>query len=61
VVGSRLSGAGFGGCTITLLEEAAVPTFLERVPREYAARTGQQAVVHVCRAAPGASMLETWT
>jgi len=60
VVGSRLSGAGFGGCIISLVEEAAVPHFLERVPREYAARTGKQAVVHVCRAAPGASTEHNW-
>jgi len=61
VVGSRLSGAGFGGCIISVVEETAVPHFLERVPREYAARTGRQAVVHVCRAAQGASAVQNWT
>jgi galactokinase len=60
VAGARLSGAGFGGCIIALVEEAAIPQYLERVPREYLARTGRQAVVHVCRAAPGASA-ENWT
>jgi len=59
VIGSRLSGAGFGGCTISLVEERAVPHFLERVPREYLARTGREAVVYVCRAAPGASATQT--
>ena len=61
VVGSRLSGAGFGGCIISVVQETAVPHFLESVPREYCNRTGRQAVVHVCRASPGASATENWT
>ena len=40
VVGSRLTGAGFGGCTISLVRHAAVAPFREAVEREYPARTG---------------------
>ena len=56
VYGSRLSGAGFGGCTLSIVEEDAVPDFLERVPALYRERTGREAQPHVCRAAPGASV-----
>jgi galactokinase len=56
VLGSRLTGAGFGGCTISLVAEDAVDEFLDRVPAEYRARTGREAQPHVCRAAPGASV-----
>ncbi|NJD10649.1 MAG: galactokinase [Gemmatimonadetes bacterium] len=61
VVGARLSGAGFGGCTISLVNESAVAEFLEHVPRAYRARTGRPATVHVCRAAAGASATDNWT
>lgn len=56
VLGSRLTGAGFGGCTVSLVKEDAVEEFLERVPAEYRRRTGRDAQPHVCRAAPGASV-----
>ena len=56
VYGSRLSGAGFGGCTLSLVALDAVPEFLERVPAEYRDRTGRTATPHVCRAANGASV-----
>lgn len=56
VYGSRLSGAGFGGCTLSLVHEDAVIDFVTRVPAEYEARTGRAAVPHVCRAAVGASV-----
>ena len=60
VAGSRLSGAGFGGCVISLVHEDAVPEFTDRVPREYHARTGRTAEVHVCRASPGAGTSDAW-
>ncbi|HEX7118389.1 MAG TPA: galactokinase [Longimicrobiales bacterium] len=57
VYGSRLSGAGFGGCTVSLVAEDAVADFLRIVPATYRAATGRTATVHVCRAAAGASLL----
>lgn len=60
VAGSRLGGAGFGGCVISLVHQDAIPEFLERVPREYHARTGHTAEVHVCRASPGAGTSDAW-
>lgn len=60
VAGSRLSGAGFGGCVVSLMHQDAVPEFSDRVPREYHARTGLTAEVHVCRPSPGAGTSDAW-
>lgn len=57
VYGSRLSGAGFGGCTISLVATWAVPGFLDRVPEEYRRQSGHDASLWVLRAADGASLL----
>ena len=40
VIGARLTGAGFGGCTINLVRRDAVPALREAVMQEYPARTG---------------------
>ena len=58
VYGSRLSGAGFGGCTLSLVAAEAVPVFLEQVPTEYRSATGRDAVMHVLRPSAGASNLD---
>ncbi|UCG27880.1 MAG: galactokinase [Bacteroidales bacterium] len=40
VLGSRMTGAGFGGCTVTLIKENAVGKFIEKVGAEYKRKTG---------------------
>lgn len=40
VVAARMTGAGFGGCTVNLVERAAFPAMREAIEREYPARTG---------------------
>jgi galactokinase len=57
VYGSRLSGAGFGGCTISLVATLAVREFLERVPEEYRRQTHHDATLWVVRTGDGASLL----
>jgi galactokinase len=57
VRGSRMTGAGFGGCTVNLVEEASVDRLREAVEREYPARTGREPRVYVVQAAAGAGMV----
>lgn len=57
VLGSRLTGAGFGGCTVTLIENSGVDAFLENQPREYKAAMNRDARVWVCTPVEGAQVL----
>lgn len=52
--GARLTGAGFGGCTVNLVEGRAVPRFVENVAAEYSVRVGIAPEIFVCRASDGA-------
>jgi galactokinase len=54
VHGARMTGAGFGGCTISLVEADAVDAFRDRVSAEYERRTGIRPDIYCCRAADGA-------
>jgi len=53
VLGSRMMGAGFGGCTISLVESGAVPEFEARVGRDYEAVSGRTPKIHVIRIEAG--------
>ena len=53
-IGARLTGAGFGGCTINLVEESQAPDFIQGLQEGYTAKTGRKAQVYLCRASDGA-------
>ena len=54
VYGARMTGGGFGGCTVNLVAEDAAPDFATAIAAAYRERTGQAPAVYVCSAAPGA-------
>ncbi len=51
--GSRLTGAGFGGCTISLVATEAVERFSEHVAATYSQATGTEPLIYVCKAVDG--------
>lgn len=55
VHGARMTGAGFGGCTVNLVEETHAEKFRRNVAEQYLARTGWSPEIYVCKAAGGAA------
>lgn len=49
VFGSRMMGAGFGGCTINLVDSETLPSFQAQMGQVYRQRLGKEPVIHVCR------------
>jgi len=56
VLGSRMTGGGFGGCTVSLVEKRAAETFIETVGTEYRHATGLHPDFLRTRAAQGATV-----
>jgi len=54
-LGGKLSGAGWAGCTVNLVEADQAVAFAEAVAAGYQRRRGINPDIHVCRAADGAS------
>jgi galactokinase len=54
--GARMTGAGFGGCAVALVDRGAAPAFVRDVTRRYAAEVGLQPSIYVCVASQGASL-----
>lgn len=54
VFGARLTGAGFGGCTVNLVEEKYAETFMQSLQDGYKQKTGREAKVYLCQASNGA-------
>jgi galactokinase len=57
IIGARLTGGGFGGCTVNLVEAAHAETFRKSIHAAYLERAGINADIYLCQAAAGASEL----
>jgi galactokinase len=51
--GSRMTGAGFGGCTVSLVDKEAIGDFRAQVAADYEEATGTAPQIYVCRAEDG--------
>jgi galactokinase len=54
IIGARLTGGGFGGCTINLVEQSQAAAFAKALASSYAERTGIEPQIHICHASGGA-------
>lgn len=55
-LGARLTGAGFGGCTVNLVEKENVGEFIEGLKEKYQPASGKTAQVYCCEAVDGVSL-----
>jgi galactokinase len=54
IYGARLTGAGFGGCTVNLVEEKNAATFMDGLREGYRLKTGNETNVYLCKPSSGA-------
>ena len=54
VYGARMTGGGFGGCTVNLVAAASIAQFERTVTQGYQQVTGRAPEIYVCTAAEGA-------
>ncbi len=57
VIGSRITGGGFGGCTVSIVKDEAVEEFKEKIGAAYQEKTGKQADFYVVEIGDGPSKL----
>lgn len=57
VIGSRMTGGGFGGCTVSLVKEEAIETFISEVGKNYKTKTGLTPEFYVAEIGDGAKRL----
>jgi galactokinase len=58
LIGARLTGGGFGGCTVNLVEQTEAKAFAEALGTRYAAQIGIKPEIHICQASDGAHRIE---
>ena len=54
--GARMTGAGFGGCAVALVEDETVESFVQAVAPAYEEKTGLTPQIYVCQAAAGSGV-----
>ena len=59
VFGARMTGGGFGGCTINFVDVEHAAEFQRRVSADYESATGLHPDIYICEASQGAELVET--
>ncbi len=57
VIGARMTGAGFGGCTVNIVKEDCIDSFIEKVKKEYTDKIGYEPSFYVVSISDGARKL----
>jgi len=57
VIGTRMTGGGFGGCTVSLVKTEAIETFIAQVGKNYEAKTGLKPLFYVAEIGDGGKKL----
>ncbi len=57
VLGSRMMGAGFGGCTINLVEEEATESFTNEMKAHYQSKTSKDLIIHIAKLRSGTELI----
>jgi galactokinase len=57
-LGARMTGAGFGGCAVALVDERKADEFARAIPMVYTQRSKLEASVYICKASQGASLVD---
>ncbi len=57
VIGSRMTGAGFGGCTVSIVKDEAIDKFIDEVGKAYLAKIGYAADFYVVSIGDGPSVI----
>ncbi|MCF0128753.1 MAG: galactokinase, partial [Pseudobutyrivibrio sp.] len=58
VIGSRITGGGFGGCTVSIVENDAVDEFMAKIGPAYKEKTGHEAEFYVVDIGDGAARID---
>lgn len=58
VLGSRITGGGFGGCTVSIVKDESVDTFIETIGKTYLEKVGHEAEFYTVDIGDGASRLD---